>query len=133
MDKYSLILSKNATPDTKIPIKEVVINKHGKTVFEIFLEGLISSRPQWKKAVTALGIIEGVANGQHYTDRKYKYVGHQSEFNIYEAIKGDIRIYTVHLDNSIIIVGGSKKGENQQSRDIAALDPLIETIIQDEP
>ena len=123
MSKYSLILSKLVSPNTKIKVLELC--KNDESLFQSFISEIEKDKKLFNQLSGAVSIIENSANLRTMPKAKFRPIeGHNLNCKVYEAKKGSIRVYLFHQENTgRIIVTGGKKGN--QKKDIKS---IIKTI-----
>lgn len=115
MSKYSLILSQNASSDTKIPIFELCI--YHESIFEQFIISLEGGNFE-TDLYGAIRNLELAANLISLPKTKFREIkGQKLDWKLYEVKYGSVRIYHFQEKNTgrIIVIGGLK---NDQEQDI---------------
>lgn len=116
MNNYSVILSPNISPRTKIKVWELC--KNGKSLFEPFIEQIESNGNLFKQLAGAIRIVEDTSNQIRKPKAKFREIqGHNLNCKVYEAKSKSIRIYLFHEKHKgrIIVAGGLK---DNQPKDI---------------
>jgi len=123
LSKYSLILSKLVSPNTKIKVLELC--KNDESLLQSFISEIEKDKKLFNQLSGAVSIIENSANLRTMPKAKFRPIkGHNLNCKVYEAKKGSIRVYLFHQENTgRIIVTGGKKGN--QKKDIKS---IIKTI-----
>ncbi|QNR22596.1 type II toxin-antitoxin system RelE/ParE family toxin [Croceimicrobium hydrocarbonivorans] len=123
MSEFSLILSQNVDPNTKIQVFELC--KNGENLFELFYDKVNEDGNLVDDLFGALRIIEDTSNRKLLPKKKFRsIIDKKLPYKLYEAKKGSIRIYLMHEENKgrVIITGGAK---TKQNRDIKRAKNLI--------
>lgn len=122
MSKYSLILSKIISPTTKIKVFELLVN--GESLIQKFSLKVEKDGNLIKSLVTAFKTIEHSCNDFRLPSNKWKVISDSKlPCKLYEAKKGDIRVYLFQDTTGRVIVSGGLKGN--QKKDIARIKKII--------
>ena len=123
MTKYSLILSENFSPNTKIPISELLVN--GKGPLEIFEEKHDGNAKLITQLARAVSIVEqkAMVNGFIHNTKLKVIETYKNGTTLYEAKYQDVRLYFCNMKQGEIVILASLK--NSQKKDIRSIKNLL--------
>jgi len=129
LKKYSLILSDEVAPNTKIRVYELC--EDGQSIFQEFIDEVENDGNQIANLASAIRIIEDTANLSTRPKTQFRpLVLKKMNCKVYEAKSGGIRVYLFHEEHTgRVIVTGGLKGD--QDKDIKSVVKTIKAY-QDE-
>lgn len=120
MSEYSIELSNLVSPNTEISVYELC--KNGESLIAQFARTIETDKKLFNQFSGAISIVERSSSfSRPLPKTKFRQIeGHNLACKVYEAKKGNIRIYLFHQEKTgRIIVTGGKKGN--QKKDIKAV------------